>query len=100
MDFNSHLEKVDQCRMLFFIQQTQVATFKYLGVIMDIGLRCTEHLKACKCTVNSKLYLLNRIKQYMPVDKGLVVNKSVVNKNIGFYGWRKFVKKRIQKNSK
>lgn len=56
----------------------QVNTFKYLGVTMDTKLRFSSHANTCRGSATSKIYMLNRFKEYMPVDKGLLVFKTMV----------------------
>lgn len=55
-----------------------VKSFKYLGVLIDEELKFSGHLENCWRSANSKLYMLNRIRENIPVTAALTLFKSMV----------------------
>lgn len=55
-----------------------VDTFKYLGVILDKRLLFREHMKACIRNTSNKLYIISKIKEFIPVSTALVLYKTLI----------------------
>lgn len=55
-----------------------VSTFKYLGVTIDQELRFSEHLENSWRSANSKLYILNKVRDNIPVYAALTLFKTMV----------------------
>lgn len=55
-----------------------VLYFKYLGVIIDINLNFRKHLEASLRSANSKLFMLNKIKNHLPEQTALLLYKTMV----------------------
>lgn len=63
---------IDNCEI------EEVEDFNYLGITIDKELNFRQHLYKCIKKSNSKLYMLNKIKDYLPIQGALALYKSMV----------------------
>lgn len=56
----------------------QVQCFKYLGVIIDQKLLFKEHMSVCVRNAYHKLYLVNKIREFIPVNTAIVLYKTMI----------------------
>lgn len=56
----------------------QVQTFKYLGVIIDLNLRFSEHRNSCVRNALSKFHLLGKIREFMLTSTAVVLYKTMI----------------------
>lgn len=63
---------IDNCEI------EEVDSFNYLGVTIDSEMNFKEHLQKCIKNYNSKLYMLNKIKTYLPIHSALTIFKAMV----------------------
>lgn len=56
----------------------EVDNFKYLGVILDKRLLFKEHMNVCIRNISHKLYIISKIKDFIPVSTALILYKTLI----------------------
>ena len=46
--------------------------FKFLGLIIDSNLKWQNHIEHCKAKISSSLYIMNQVKNVLPIKQLLI----------------------------
>ena len=56
----------------------EVDHFKFLGLIIDSNFKWQNHIEHCKATISSSLYIINQVKNVLPIKQLLILYITLI----------------------